>query len=88
MDPCQGCSVVRDRATQTHQNAYIESFDRHFRGECLNDRWFNSLMHARVAVEAWRRAYNEEQPKKSLGELTPAAHAKQLRQNQSINPGL
>jgi transposase InsO family protein len=34
-----------------------------------------------VIVEAWRREYNEERPKKSLGGLTPAAYAKQLMQN-------
>ena len=30
--------------------------------------------NARVIVEAWRREYNEERPKKSLGGLTPAAY--------------
>jgi putative transposase len=29
-------------------------------------------------VEAWRREYNEERPKKKLGGLTPAAYAGQL----------
>lgn len=31
-----------------------------------------------VVIEAWRREYNEERPKKVLGGLMPAAHAKQL----------
>jgi len=64
-----------------NQNAYIESFNGRFREECLNEHWFTSLAHARVIVEAWRREYNEERPKKSLGGLTPAAYAKQLMQN-------
>lgn len=65
-----------------NQNAYIESFNRRFRGECLNEHLLTSLTHARVIVEAWRREYNEERPKRSLGGLTPSAYAKQLMQNQ------
>ncbi|QKV55729.1 IS3 family transposase [Comamonas antarctica] len=65
-----------------NQNAYIESFNGRFRDECLNEHWFTSLAHARVIVEAWRREYNEERPKKVLGGLTPAAYARQLMQNQ------
>ena len=34
--------------------------------------------HARTVIEAWRREYNEERPKGSLGGLTPAQFAKQL----------
>lgn len=61
-----------------NQNAYIESFNGRLRDECLNEHWFVSLAHAKVEIEAWRREYNEERPKKSLGGLTPAAYAKQL----------
>ncbi len=64
-----------------NQNAYIESFNGRFRDECLNEHWFTSLAHARVIVEAWRREYNEERPKRSLGGLTPAAYAQRLMQN-------
>jgi transposase InsO family protein len=46
-----------------NQNAYVE---------------FTSLEHARAEIERWRREYNEERPKKSLGGLTPAQYAKQL----------
>jgi putative transposase len=60
------------------QNAYIESFNGRFRDECLNEHWFTSLAHAQVVIEAWRREYNEERPKKGLGGLTPAAYAQQL----------
>jgi len=61
-----------------NQNAYIESFNGRLRDECLNEHWFTSLEHARAVIEAWRREYNEERPKKSLGGLTPAQYAKQL----------
>ena len=63
-----------------NQNAYIESFNGRFRDECLNEHWFTSLPHARVIVEAWRKEYNEERSKRSLGGLTPAAYAKTLIQ--------
>jgi len=65
-----------------NQNAHIESFNGRFRDECLNEHWFTSLPHARVVVEAWRREYNEERPKRSLGGITPAAYAKTLIRKQ------
>lgn len=61
-----------------NQNAYIESFNGRLRDECLNEHWFVSLPHAKTVIEAWRREYNEERPKQSLGGLTPAAYAIQL----------
>lgn len=61
-----------------NQNAYVESFNGRLRDECLNEHWFTSLPHARALIEAWRREYNEERPKKSLGGLTPAQYAKTL----------
>jgi transposase InsO family protein len=61
-----------------NQNAYIESFNGRLRDECLNDHWFTSLLHARIVIENWRREYNEERPKRSLGRLTPASYAKHL----------
>lgn len=64
-----------------NQNAYIESFNGRFRQERLNEHWFTSLAQARMIAEAWRREYNEERSKKSLGGLTPEAYAKQLIQN-------
>ena len=63
-----------------NQNAYIESFNGRFRDECLNEHWFTTLQHAKVVIEAWRREYNEERPKKSLGGMTPVAYAKTLAQ--------
>jgi putative transposase len=36
------------------------------------------VAHAQAVIEAWRREYNEERPKKELGGLTPAAYAQQL----------
>lgn len=61
-----------------NQNAYIESFNGRLRDECLNEHWFTSLSHAKAVIEAWRREYNEERPKKLLAGMTPAAYARQL----------
>ncbi len=69
-----------------NQNAYIESFNGRFRDECLNEHWFTSLQHAKVVIDAWRREYNEERPKKSLGGLTPATYAKTLIQKSGKLP--
>jgi len=72
-----------------NQNAYIESFNGRFRDECLNEHLFTSLGHAQVVIEAWRREYNEERPKKQLGGLTPALYARQLATARStVTPGL
>lgn len=63
-----------------NQNAYVESFNGRLRDECLNEHWFTSLAHAKAVIEDWRREYNEQRPKKSLGGLTPATYAKQMAQ--------
>lgn len=72
-----------------NQNAYIESFNGRLRDECLNENWFLNLHHARILIEAWRKEYNEERPKKALGGLTPAAYARQLAMKAvTLTPGL
>jgi putative transposase len=63
-----------------NQNAYVESFNGRLRDECLNEHWFTSLEHARTVIESWRREYNEQRPKRSLGGLTPSEYARQLAQ--------
>ena len=72
-----------------NQNAYIESFNGRLRDECLNEHWFLPLAHTQAVIEAWRREYNEERPKKGLGGLTPAAYARQLaRTSATVATGL
>lgn len=53
-------------------NAFIESFNRKFRAECLNTHWF-SLDDARRKCEVWRRDYNEERPHSAIGNKVPIA---------------
>ena len=78
----RGVQLLLIEPGKPNQNAYIESFNGRFRDECLNEHWFTSLQHARVVVETWRKEYNEERPKRSLGGLTPTDYAKTLIQKQ------
>jgi len=72
-----------------NQNAYVESFNGRLRDECLNEHWFVSLEHARTVIEQWRREYNEQRPKRSLGGLTPSEYARQLaRKTVTVTAGL
>lgn len=72
-----------------NQNAYIESFNGRLRDECLNEHCFITLRHAQTLIEAWRREYNEQRPKKALGGLTPAAYARQLAsKSDTVTTGL
>jgi putative transposase len=60
------------------ENGYIESFNGKFRDECLNASWFVSLAEARLAIEAWKKEYNEMRPHSSLGNIAPAVYAQRL----------
>ncbi len=82
-----GVSLKLIEPGKPNQNAYVESFNGRFRDECLNEHWFISLAHARAEIERWRREYNEERPKKSLGGLPPAVYAKQLADKALTMPG-
>lgn len=57
------------------QNAFVESFNGRLRDELLNETLFRSLVHARLALEAWREDYNHHRPHGKLSWLTPAAYA-------------
>lgn len=79
----KGVSLRLIEPGKPNQNAYIESFNGRFRDECLNEHWFMNLRHARSIIEAWRREYNEERPKKGLGGLTPSQYAEKLNMKSS-----
>ncbi len=72
----RGVQLFLIKPGKPNQNAYIESFNGRFRDE----HWFTNLRHAQVVIEAWRREYNNERPKKALGGLTPVAYAKSLEE--------
>ena len=77
----RGVTLRLIEPAKPNQNAYVESFNGRLRDECLNEHWFPNLLQARTINETWRREYNEERPKKTLGGMTPAAYAKQLAEN-------
>lgn len=63
---------------QPWKNGFIESFHDKFRDECLEREWFQSLLEAKVVIEAWRLHYNTQRPHSSLAYQTPAAFAQKL----------
>ncbi|MGC3965182.1 MAG: IS3 family transposase [Rhodocyclaceae bacterium] len=83
----RGVTLRQIEPGKPNQNAYIESFNGRLRDECLNEHWFVSLAQARVVIEAWRREYNEQRPKRGLGGLTPSAYAQKLRAGISLISG-
>ena len=82
----QGIELRLIEPGKPDQNAYVESFNGRLRDKCLNEHCFTSLDHAKRVIETWRRDYNEERPKRSLGGLTPARHAKQLAERAIAMP--
>ena len=75
----RGIDLKLIAAGKPMQNAYIESFNGKFRDECLNDRYFNNLEHARVLINSWRRDYNEARPHSGIGRIPPAEFAARFR---------
>ncbi len=71
-----------------NQNAYVESFKRRLRDECLNEQPFPTLLHARTEIKRWRCECNEQRPKKAIGGMTPAAYAQHLANTDIINSRL
>jgi putative transposase len=58
------------------QNAFVESFLRRLRDECLNETLFTSLAHARQVLSLWKDNYNTVRPHSGLDNLSPTAYAK------------
>ena len=60
------------------ENGYVESFFGKMRDELLNGEIFDTLLEARVVIEAWRREYNQRWPHSSLGYRPPAPETRML----------
>jgi len=61
------------------QNGFIESFNGHFRDECLNEHWFSDVLNARKIINDWRQDYNESRPHSSLNYQTTSEFAARWR---------
>ena len=59
------------------QNGFVESFNAHFKDECLNREVFDTLLEAQVVIEHYRLEYNQQRPHSSLGYLTPVEFEQQ-----------
>ena len=89
LGPCPRCSAIPDRTRKAESECLHRVLQRPLPRRMSERALVLSLQQARVVIDAWRREYNEERPKKSLGRLTPAAYAKSLAQKSGkINPGL
>lgn len=53
------------------QNGFTESLNDKIRNECLNENLFETLLEAKLIIEAWRQDYNNVRPHSSLGYKTP-----------------
>ncbi len=67
-----GVQLAFSRPGRPTDNPFIESFNGHFRAECLDLHWFADLAEARRVIEAFRVEYNRERPHSALGNRTPA----------------
>ena len=57
------------------ENGYMESFNSHFRDECLDREIFVGMEELRYIAERWRLDYNHHRPHSSLDYMTPAVYA-------------
>jgi putative transposase len=58
------------------QNPFVERFNGTMRDELLNGERFDSVLEARMLVNAWIEVYNFTRPHRGLGMQAPAAFAR------------
>ena len=73
-----GVRIDFSRPGKPTDNAFIETFNKTLRVECLDTHWFATLEEAKEKIEAWRKEYNESRPHRALGERTPNEFANEV----------
>ena len=67
------------------QNGFVESFNGRLRDECLTERRFSGLRHARHLIAAWRDDYDDNRSYTSLDGLTPREFLNRSTKDQTLN---
>ena len=67
------------------QNAYIERFNKTYRGDILDAYLFENLEEVRILTDEWMFSYNNEIPHGSLNDLTPSEYAKAVNSGKPAN---
>lgn len=75
----QGVKTAFIEKGSPQQNPFVERFNGTMRDELLNGEEFDSLLEARVLINAWRDEYNTLRPHRGLGMMTPTQFAAQAR---------
>ena len=70
-----GVQAVFIEKASPQQNPFVERFNGTMRRDLLDVEEFDSLLEARVLIDAWNREYNTERPHRGLGFMTPLAFA-------------
>jgi transposase InsO family protein len=76
----QGVEPVFIERGSPQQNPYVERFNGTMRDEKLSGEEFESVLEARVVLQAWLEEYNSLRPHRGLGMRTPLQYAKDCRE--------
>jgi len=72
----RGVAAVFIEKASPQQNPFVERFNGTMRRDLLDVEEFDSVLEARVLVDAWNLEYNTQRPHRGLGFMTPLAFAR------------
>ncbi len=81
----RGIKIRYIQPGKPNQNAFIERFNKSYRGEVLSAHLFSTLDQVREISEKWKNLYNEYRPHDALGCIPPAMYMRKLKlENSSL----